>query len=62
MQFLKFIAAVVGIPVVAVLLLVIMALAFIIAYVAWLVGVPVKVKIDGINYRYRWVKRVGSAY
>lgn len=58
MQFLKFIATVLGIPVIAVILLVVIILGFIVAYVAWLFGVPVKVKVNGEQRKYRWVKRI----
>lgn len=58
MEFLKIAAMALVIPVLLVIMLVIVAIALAVGYVAWLCGVPVKVKTGGKTHRYRWLQRV----
>lgn len=59
MKFLLFPVVAVLLPVLMVILLAMVAVGCIVVYVAWLVGVPVKVKVNGVTNYYRWLKKVG---
>lgn len=58
MEFLKVVAVAVAFALLFPIMLLVMAVGIFLAFAAWLCGARLDVKLNGVPYKYRWLKRV----